>query len=177
VAELPKRIVLVGFMGSGKTAVGQALAARLGWGFLDLDSSIERAADKTVARLFSEDGEPRFRRLERDAATAAATHDREVIASGGGAFAQAETREILQNCGTTVYLECDFDRLLARIPQDGSRPLAGNRETMRALFVAREPLYRLAHLTVDASTDTPLGLAARIAEALGFPGPGRAGQR
>jgi shikimate kinase len=163
-------------MGSGKTAVGQELAARLGWGFLDLDTGIERAAGKTIARIFTEEGEAHFRRLERDAAKAAATHEREVIASGGGAFAQAETREILKQCGTTVYLECDFERLLARIPRDGTRPLAGNRETMRALFVAREPLYRLAHLTVNASTDTPLGLAARIAEALGFPGPGRAGQ-
>jgi shikimate kinase len=164
-------------MGSGKTAVGRELAASIGWGFLDLDELVESRAGRTIARIFAENGEAEFRRLECEAAKDAAMHARRVIATGGGAFAQDETREILRRCGKTVYLECDFTTLAARVPHDGSRPLAANRERMHALFVAREPLYRSADLTVNASRDTPHGLAARIAEVLGFPGPGRAGQR
>jgi len=163
------RIVLVGFMGAGKTSVGQLLAKRLGWGFLDMDTWIERTAGLTIARLFAERGEVAFRALERRAAAHAATLDRHVVAAGGGAFAAPDTRALLQAGATTVYLECDLDTLLRRVPPDGSRPLAGNRETMQRLLAKRETAYRRADVTQDAARGTPLEVAEALAIALGFP--------
>src|SRR5688572_18276814 len=104
---LPQRIVLVGFMGCGKSTVGAELARRLGWGFRDLDRWIEARRGLTVARIFRRHGEAFFREEERRAARAAARLRRHVVAAGGGAFAQEGTREILQKGSLTVWLRCD----------------------------------------------------------------------
>jgi shikimate kinase len=165
VAE-PRRIVLVGFMGSGKTSVGEALAALLGWSFVDLDRLIERRSGRTVLEIFRDSGEPAFREAEREAAREAVRGEACVIAAGGGAFAEPATRELLASGSRTVYLECDLDTILRRVPLDGSRPLAANRETMQRLLLARGPSYRSADLTVDASRGTPSELATEIARAL-----------
>jgi shikimate kinase len=132
VPEGRSRVVLVGFMGSGKTAVGRVLARRLG------------------------------RALEREEALAVSRLAKRVVASGGGAFAQPQTREILQKGAVTVWLRCEIGRILARIPSDGARPLAGNRDIMRALLAEREPSYRLADVAVDASAGSPREVAERI---------------
>jgi shikimate kinase len=171
VPEAPTRIVLVGFMGAGKTSVGTALAELLGWSFADLDRSIESRAGLSIAEIFERSGEPAFRALERDAARDALRAERVVVATGGGAFAEPETRALL-SAAATVYLECDLETLLARVPLDGSRPLAGNRETMRRLLLAREPAYRSAVVTLQASRGTPAELALQIARALKVPLPG-----
>jgi len=171
VPEPPVRIVLVGFMGAGKSSVGQALARLLGWSFVDLDRMIESRAGRTVAELFESAGEPAFRALERDAAREALVPERRVIAAGGGAFAEPETRALLASAAT-VYLACDLETLLARVPLDGSRPLAGNRETMRRLLLAREPAYRSADVTLDTSRAMPAELALEVARALKVPIPG-----
>jgi shikimate kinase len=152
-------------MGSGKSTVGQVVASRLRWHFRDLDTVIEGRAGKSVARLFAEDGEERFRELELAAARESQALFEYVIASGGGAFAQPETRAALQAGAFTVWLRCDADTLLARIPVDGSRPLARNRETIRRLLEAREPSYRLADSVVDASGGPAL-VAERVVEAV-----------
>lgn len=164
-----RRIVLVGFMGSGKSSVGTELAALLGWAFVDLDRRIEERTGRSVAAIFRESGEPVFREEERRAAREAAAREPCVIAAGGGAFADSETRDALRAGSLAVYLECDLDTLLRRVPADGSRPLAGNRETMRRLLRAREPWYRSADLAVDASRGTPFELALSIARALKLP--------
>jgi shikimate kinase len=143
-----ERIVLVGFMGSGKTTVGRVVANRLGWRFLDLDDWIEAQAGKSVARIFDEDGEVRFRELECLAARETQGLRDHVIAAG-----------------------CDADTLLARIPADGSRPLARNRETIRRLLDAREPSYRMADRIV-AATGGPAAVAERVVEAV-LPGRAR----
>lgn len=173
----PTRIVLVGFMGSGKTSVGEELAALLRWSFLDLDRLIEERSGRSVAAIFRESGEPAFRALELLAAQAAVAREQCVIAAGGGAFADRGTRETLERGSLSVYLECDLDTILARVPADGSRPLAGTRATMRRLLLAREPSYRSAHLTVDASRGTPSELALEIARALKVPHQERASRR
>ncbi len=160
-----ERIVLVGFMGSGKTTVGRVVANRLGWRFLDLDDWIETQAGKSVARIFDEDGEEHFRELECRGAVEAVRLRDHVIAAGGGAFAEPETREALSKGAVTVWLRCDADTLLARIPADGSRPLARNRETIRSLLDAREPSYRLADRIVDA-TGGPAVVAERVVAAV-----------
>jgi shikimate kinase len=160
------RIVLVGFMGSGKSTVGQVVAGRLRWHFRDLDTVIEERARKSVARIFAEDGEERFRALELAAARESQALYEYVIAAGGGAFAQPETRAALATEGAvTVWLRCDMETLLARLPSDGSRPLARNRETIRRLLEAREPSYRLADTIVDA-TGGPALVAERVVEAV-----------
>ena len=160
--ERPSRVVLVGFMGSGKSAVGRVLARRLGYRFEDMDRRIEERAGRTIAEIFREDGEEAFRELEREEALAVSRLAERVVASGGGAFARPETRAILQKGALTVWLRCDMGRILARVPRGGSRPLAGNRDIMRALLAEREPSYRMADVAVDASTGSPREVAERI---------------
>ena len=161
----PRRIVLVGFMGCGKSTVGAALAARLGWGFRDLDRWIEERHGMTVAEIFRRRGEAFFREEERRAARAAARLRRCVVAAGGGAFAFEATRETLRAGALTVWLRCPVSALWRRLPRDGSRPLAADRGRMRRLLGEREPSYRLADLAVDSSRAAPDEVARRIAEA------------
>ncbi len=160
--ERPSRVVLVGFMGSGKSAVGRVLARRLGYRFEDMDRRIEERTGRTIAEIFREEGEAAFRKLEREEALAVSRLAGRVVASGGGAFAETETRAILQKGALTVWLRCNLDRILSRVPADGSRPLAGNRDIMRALLAQREPWYRMADVAVDASTGSPREVAERI---------------
>jgi shikimate kinase len=100
--------------------------------------------------------------MEREEARALSELEERVVAAGGGAFARPETRALLQKGALTVWLRCDLDTLLARIPPDGSRPLAGNRDIMRALLAEREPFYRMADAAVDASAGTPHEVANRV---------------
>ena len=160
--ERPLRVVLVGFMGSGKTSVGRLLARRLGYGFEDMDRRIEERAGRAIAEIFRDDGEEAFREREREDALALSRLRDRVVAAGGGAFTRPETRALLQEGALTVWLRCDLDRILARVPADGARPLAGNRDIMRALLAEREPFYRMADVAVDASSGTPREVADRI---------------
>jgi shikimate kinase len=161
----PRRVVLVGFMGAGKTTVGRRLAARLGWRFVDLDRRVETRTGRRVAELFAERGEAGFRAEELDAARELAQADACVVAAGGGAWVQDATRAALQQGALSVWLDADFETLVARLPRDGSRPLVSSRERMRALLEARRPAYGLADLRVDAGP-TPDVVAGRIEEAL-----------
>jgi shikimate kinase/3-dehydroquinate synthase len=169
-----QRIVLVGFMGAGKTRTGKRLARRLGWGFRDMDGEIEARNGLTVAEIFARHGEAFFRTEELRVAREMAGLSRHVVAAGGGAFAFPETRDTLRSGAVVVWLRCDLDTLLARIAPDGSRPLASNRERMAALLAEREPTYRQADLIVDASGADAREVARRIARAV-FPGGGPAG--
>jgi shikimate kinase len=150
-------------MGSGKSAVGTRLAVRLGYGFEDMDRRIEKRTGRSIAAIFAEQGEGAFREEELREAEAIARLDRRVVATGGGAFVRPETRARLQEGALTVWLHCNTEELLDRIPADGTRPLAGNRAIMRALLAEREPSYRLADLEVDTSGATPGEVAHRIA--------------
>lgn len=161
-AEPARRVVLVGFMGAGKSTIGPLLAKRLGFRFVDLDKRIEARAGRRVSAIFSEDGEEAFRQLERDEAERLGGETRLVVAAGGGAFTRPETRALLQQGAVSVWLRCDLDTALSRVPRDGSRPLAGNRDIMRALLAEREPLYRMADVAVDA-VGTPEDVANRVA--------------
>jgi shikimate kinase len=161
---MPERIVLVGFMGSGKSTVGRLVARDLDWNFLDMDRAIEKRAGASIPQLFRERGEAFFRDEERRLAEETRSLHRHVIAAGGGAFAFPETRDALRNGAVTVWLRCALETLLARLRPDGSRPLAASRETIRHLFVEREPSYGMADWTVDASTAAPQELARRVLE-------------
>jgi shikimate kinase len=162
VPDRPARVVLVGFMGSGKTSVGRILARRLGYRFEDMDRRIEERTGRTIAEIFRDEGEEAFREMEREEARVLASLPGRVVATGGGAFTRPLTRALLQEGALTVWLRCDLDRILARIPADGSRPLAGNRDIMPALLAEREPFYRMADVAVDASAGTPREVAGRI---------------
>lgn len=157
----PARVVLVGFMGAGKSTVGPLVARRLGWAFVDLDDEIEAAAGRTVPEIFAREGEAAFRAAERAAAERVCARDRLVLATGGGAFTVPETRRALQRGALTVWLRCELETLLERIPADGSRPLAANRATIAPLLTGREPSYALADLSVDTTRRAP-GEVARI---------------
>jgi len=162
VPDRPARVVLVGFMGSGKSSIGRLVARRLGYRFEDMDRRIEKRAGRGVAAIFRDLGEAAFRALElEEARTLRSLRDR-VVATGGGAFTRADTRAILQEGALTVWLQCDVDTILARVPADGSRPLAGNRDIMQALLAEREPSYRGADVAVDAAAGTPRQVADRI---------------
>ena len=162
--DRPTRVVLVGFMGSGKTSVGRVLARKLRYRFEDMDRRIEERTGRTVADIFRDDGEEAFREMEREEAQALTSLPRRVVATGGGAFTRPATRALLQEGALTVWLRCDLERILSRIPADGSRPLAANRDIMPALLAEREPSYRLADVTVDTSRRTPREVVERIVE-------------
>ena len=160
--DRPARVVLVGFMGSGKSSVGRLVARRLGYSFEDMDRRIEKRAGRRIAAIFRDLGEAAFRALELEEARALSSLRDRVVASGGGAFARPDTRAVLQQGALTVWLQCDIDTLLSRLPADGSRPLAGNRDIMRTLLAEREPSYRRADVAVDAAAGTPRQVADRI---------------
>jgi shikimate kinase len=149
-------------MGSGKSSVGRLVARRLGYSFEDMDRRIEKRAGRRIAAIFRDLGEAAFRALELEEARALSSLRDRVVASGGGAFARPDTRAVLQQGALTVWLQCDIDTLLSRLPADGSRPLAGNRDIMRALLAEREPSYRRADVAVDAAAGTPRQVADRI---------------
>ncbi len=164
-------IYLLGFMGSGKSTVGQLLAERLGWDFFDLDADIEAAAGRSIPEIFTQDGETRFREIERQALDnrvrmVQAGHAM-VLALGGGACVGQSCMERLANNGVTVFLDCDFDTLAERVAQFEHRPLAKDPEQFRKLYEDRRPSYLLAEHRVDSATCTPNDVADAIS-ALGI---------
>jgi shikimate kinase len=166
----PTRVVLVGFMGAGKSTVGPEVARALGFGFLDLDRALERRLGLSVPELFRTRGEAAFRAEELAEARTAAGLQRHVIAAGGGAFAQDETRDALRSGAFSVWLRCGLDAIFDRIPTDGSRPLAMDRATIEELFVQRESSYRQADRVVDAEQE-PASVARDVVQAyLTLPG-------
>ena len=161
-----ERIVLVGFMGSGKSTVGPLVAARLGWEFLDMDTRIEERLGMDVASCFRTLGEEAFRGEERAVARELRDHRQLVVAAGGGAFTGAETRALLRHNAITVWLRADLATILSRVPTDGRRPLAGNREIMSRRLAEREAAYREADVTVETSDVGPDAAAERVVSAV-----------
>jgi shikimate kinase len=148
-------VVLIGFMGAGKTTVGHALARRLRWNFLDLDDVIEQREHKSVAEIFASSGEPAFRRME-SAALTALLQDRQagsdlILALGGGAFVQKQNRDALNSAGAiTVLLEAPVEELRRRCQAEHKvRPLAQQDARFNELFAARRADYALARFTVQ----------------------------
>ena len=150
-ARLLKTVVMVGMMGAGKTAVGRALAARLGAPFLDSDAEIEIAANMTVPEIFLRDGEPFFRDKETKVIRRLLSEERCVLSTGGGAFLAAGNREMISRRGVSVWLKADIDVLWNRVKHKNTRPLLRTddpRATLDQLYDARVPLYAEADLTV-----------------------------
>jgi shikimate kinase len=153
-----RSIVLVGMMGVGKSSVGRRLAARLSIPFVDADSEIEAAAKMTIPEIFARHGEPYFRSGEARVIARLLESGPQVLATGGGAFMNADTRALVKQKGVSVWLHADLDVLLRRTSKRRSdRPLLQTddpSETLRTLLAEREPIYALADLTVQ-SRDVP----------------------
>ncbi len=149
-------IILVGFMGTGKTAVGKRLAKRLGWQFVDVDQLIETGARMSVARIFAERSEAIFRRLERRCISRLILGRQQVIATGGGAFVDSQNRSRLRVSGPVICLTARPRVILSRVGQKpGERPLLHGRpdplSRIKALLGQRSAAYAQADLTIDTS--------------------------
>lgn len=147
-----RAVVLVGMMGSGKSSVGRKLALRLGLPFIDADNEIETAAGMTIPEIFAQHGEATFRSGERRVIARLLGENRSlVLATGGGAFMNAETRACIASRGIAVWLKADPDVLMRRVRKRANRPLlqtANPEGTLRTLLAEREPVYALADMTV-----------------------------
>lgn len=144
------KLYLVGFMGSGKSTLARALGRRLSWRAIDLDEEIERREGRTVSQVFAKEGEAYFRTIEREVLLALQPVRNVIIATGGGTFIQPANRADILADGTTIWLDAPFARIVERVPSDGRRPLAADRESFAALYEERRAVYRLAHLRIDA---------------------------
>ncbi len=150
-------IVLVGMMASGKTSVGRLLGQRLGLPFLDADHEIETAAHMTVPEIFARHGEPYFRSGEKRVISRLLASGPAVLATGGGAFMNAETRDAVAARGVSVWLKADADTIVRRARRRSNRPLlqtSDPEKTVRELMATRYPIYALADVTVE-SEDGP----------------------
>ena len=162
-------VVLTGFMASGKTAVGRRLARRLGYDFVDTDHAIEGKAGCTIPEIFARDGEAAFRRMERESIAALAPARPSVIATGGGAFMDADNRAALHRLGTVVCLVTSPEVILERVGRSGKRPLAAGpdaAEHLAKLYESRLPFYRMADVMVETDGLTVEQAAARVAAAI-----------
>lgn len=171
-ADRTRRVFLIGFMGAGKTTVGKELARRLGWTFQDLDEIIERSQGASVASIFAKAGEAGFRRLEHAALEELLAGKRndpggnQVVALGGGAFAQPDNRRLLECAGATVVLlQAPLEELRRRCRQDNKiRPLAQNdaEAGFAHLFAERQDAYNLARFRVETLDKAVDDVAAEI---------------
>ena len=163
---MPERVLLVGFMASGKSSVGKELATRLGWDFEDFDTLIEARAGKSVSEIFSDDGEVEFRRLESDVAEELLARSDTVLASGGGWPAQPGSWRIVTDETMSVWLQVSPMEAIRRASEEGpTRPLLGGEgatDRAAALLLSREASYRRARYTLDSERYTPPELAGEI---------------
>lgn len=152
-----RTIVLVGLMGVGKSSVGRRLANTLDLPFRDADNEVERAAGRSIPEIFAEMGEDAFRDGERRVIARLLDEPPHVLATGGGAFVNAETRALIKDKAIAVWLKADLELLARRVGRKDGRPLLKNRDPMDVLreqAVTRYPAYGEAHLTVETG-DTP----------------------
>jgi len=157
VGSLTRPVVLVGLMGAGKTTVGRRLAARLGVHFVDSDEAVEDAARMSVAEIFETMGEAAFREGERKVIARLLTEAPQIVATGGGAWMNAETRDEIRACGAVVvWLRADLDVLVERVGRRGGRPLlAGGdpKEILARLMAQRDPVYADADIAIESRGD------------------------
>jgi shikimate kinase len=148
-----RAIVLVGLMGVGKSTVGRRLAVRLGLPFVDADDEIETAAGMSISEMFEKFGEAHFRDGERRVIARLIDGTPKVVATGGGAFVNAETRALILERATAIWLDADIDTLVERVKRRGHRPLLKGRDpadVLRGLAAVRNPLYAEAHIHVES---------------------------
>lgn len=173
IAALARRIdrpvVLVGLMGTGKSTVGQRLANLLNTDFVDSDAEIEAAAQRSVGEIFEQFGEPYFRDGERRVIARLIEGGRGVIATGGGAFVNPETRALILDRAITVWLDCEIDTLVARTRRRDTRPLLRDgdpKEILARLHAERAPAYAKAPIRIETGDLPHHQTALKILEAI-----------
>jgi shikimate kinase len=164
-----RAIFLVGFMGSGKSAVGEALAARLGRDYADTDRLVVEREGRSVDVIFEQSGEGYFRAVEWECLRSFEGRRALVVAAGGGLFLGWRQRRWLGEQGRTVWLDVPLDVARQRVGEDGSRPLWTGRDPLdfRALFDKRRAIYALAELRVQANPGSAEDVAGRVLQRLG----------
>jgi shikimate kinase len=162
-------IVLVGLMGAGKSCIGRRLAQKLGRTFVDADAEIEAAAGCTVSEIFAEHGEAYFRDGEKRVIKRLLQTPGQVIATGGGAFMDPETRAAVAEAGVSIWLRADLDLLVKRTSRRNTRPLLRQgdpREILANLMAERDPVYAHADVAVDSADGPPDVTVERVLAAL-----------
>ncbi|MBI4313466.1 MAG: shikimate kinase [Candidatus Omnitrophica bacterium] len=150
---MPKNIVLVGFMGTGKSVVGKKLAQQLKYGFVDTDEIIQAECRRPIRKIFAEEGESRFRQMEREVIERAAAKDHQVIATGGGAIIDDQNFQALKRNGWIVWLKAEPDVILQRVGDAASRPLL-DIEDPKSQIERLLNLRRAAYSKADAAVET-----------------------
>ncbi len=167
--HVPRTIVLVGLMGAGKSALGRRLAALLELLFVDADTEIEVAAGCSIAEIFERHGEPAFRDGERRVIERLLKDKVCVLSTGGGAFMDSRTRQLVAERGISIWLRAGLDVLLSRTARRNDRPLLNNgdpRGTLMRLMKERHPIYAEADITVDSADSGLEETTRRVVEAL-----------
>lgn len=169
-SEVSERtIALVGLMGVGKSSVGRRLARTLDRPFFDADEEIERAARRTVSEIFADLGEVQFRDGEQRVIARLLSGPAHVLATGGGAFLHAKTREVMKQMAITVWLKADLEVLAARVARRDTRPLLRGKDPLEVLRIqaeARYPIYAEADVTVECGEGSHQMAVQAILEAL-----------
>lgn len=161
------KLYLVGFMGAGKTSVATALGQRIGWRPEDIDQRIEARERRTVAAIFSQDGEAYFRKAERHALLELVPERNVIVATGGGTFVDPENRALMLSDGAVAWLDVPLASIIERIPPDGRRPLAADLPQMEELYQRRRLAYAAAHVRIDALTPVD-EVVERLLEWIGY---------
>ncbi len=176
--KVPRTIVLVGLMGAGKTCIGRELAARLRFPFVDADNEIEAAAGCAIEDIFRLYGEHEFRNGERRVMARLLDGPAQVLATGGGAFMDPDTRRKTRERAISIWLRADLDLLVGRVGRRSNRPLLRGknaREILAKLIEERYPVYAEADITVDSGREAPDSTVERVMRELeGFLGAGGA---
>jgi shikimate kinase len=157
-----ERIVLVGFMAAGKSTVGRALAARLGWDFVDTDALVEARENRTIEAMFRTDGEGYFREREWEALQQALSRTNVVIATGGGLYLAETHQAAIRERALAVWLDAPFSSIWERCRAATERPLVGTREALEQLYLARRGRYERADLRVVTGDRDAADIAAEI---------------
>jgi shikimate kinase len=164
-----RHVVLVGLMGAGKTSVGKRLAQRLRLPFIDSDHAIEESANMSVPEYFALRGEADFRAGERRVIARLLSEPQQVIATGGGAFMAAETRERIKAAGLSIWLKAELQVLMRRVMRRSDRPLLANADpeaTMRELMSKRHPIYAEADITIQSGEQAHEIMVQNVLEAI-----------
>lgn len=168
--KVDKTIVLIGMMGAGKTCIGRKMAERLGLPFVDADQEIAEAAGCSIADIFALHGETAFREGERRVITRLLDEPPHVLATGGGAFMNEQTRDKIREKGISVWLRADIDLLLRRVSRRNNRPLLQQgdpREVLEKLMAEREPVYAEADVIVDSMDGPRDAMVNKVLDSLG----------
>ena len=166
---MKENIILIGFMGVGKTSLGKLLATKLGRAFIDLDEKIERDAQMSIPQIFETHGEKFFRELEKAAVKEVTLRKNLVIATGGGTVKDEENLQLLKNSGVIICLTTDAEEIFRRTAKRGERPVldgGGNErlETIKKLLSERQQFYNQADFQIDTTDWSPLQIVNEICD-------------